>query len=156
ITPEAASKPKAEPPASITAWTFPTRLMGLSKSVSRVPGAPPRTSTPAGAPLRHKITVHPVTASSFCAWPTSIPGTSVMEFLNFIRGKRLFQFAYKFEKFLPLLLEEMNRNVFQFNMISSFIVGFFGAPGKKIFCLGNCFGLRFVIIVAHGDILGSD
>ena len=46
---------------------FRPRLTGLSKSVSRVPGAPPRTSTPATAPLRHRRTVHPVRASSSCA-----------------------------------------------------------------------------------------
>ena len=50
ITPSAAASPKALPPVSRTAWTSCTRFVGRSRSVSRVPGAEPRTSTPPTAP----------------------------------------------------------------------------------------------------------
>lgn len=60
MTPVAASRPKALPPASITACTFSTMLTGLSRSVSRVPGAAPRTSTPPVAPASAMMTVQPV------------------------------------------------------------------------------------------------
>ena len=46
-TPDAASSPKADPPDSTSASTAGTSRPGASRSVSRVPGAPPRTSTPA-------------------------------------------------------------------------------------------------------------
>ena len=44
--PVAASRPNALPPASTTALTLSTMLSGSSRSVSRVPGAPPRCETP--------------------------------------------------------------------------------------------------------------
>ena len=50
ITPSAAASPKALPPVSSTACTRSTWLRGSSRSVSRVPGPPPRTSTPPTAP----------------------------------------------------------------------------------------------------------
>ena len=48
-TPDAASSPKAEPPDSTMALIASTELCGSSRSVSRVPGAPPSTCTPATA-----------------------------------------------------------------------------------------------------------
>src|SRR5512138_1724338 len=53
---------------------------GASRSVSRVPGAPPPTSTPPTAPSRVSTTVVPVVqpSSSRWWWPTSMPATSVM------------------------------------------------------------------------------
>src|SRR3954471_4835700 len=59
------------------AWTFWTRLTGLRRSVSRVPGAPPRTSTLATAPASVRMTVHPVGRSVSVWWPTLIPETAV-------------------------------------------------------------------------------
>ena len=59
-TPDAASNPKALPPLNDTAKSWSTRRAGWSRSVSRVPGEPPRTSTPPTAPLRHITTVQPV------------------------------------------------------------------------------------------------
>ena len=50
ITPSAAASPNADPPDRTTAWTRSTMLRGSSRSVSRVPGPPPRTSTPPTAP----------------------------------------------------------------------------------------------------------
>src|SRR5205823_14859101 len=55
-----------------------TNVAGPSNSVSRVPGAPPRTSTDATAGASHKTTVVPVMAAESSAWPTSSPGTSVI------------------------------------------------------------------------------
>ena len=60
IAPPAASSPKALPPVSSTACTCCTVLSGRSSSVSRVPGAPPRTSTPHTAPASQRTTVQPV------------------------------------------------------------------------------------------------
>src|SRR3984957_18097774 len=51
VTPSAAARPNTDPPASTTACARPTRFSGASASVSRVPGPPPRTSTPAAQPL---------------------------------------------------------------------------------------------------------
>src|ERR1700722_12026660 len=59
------------------AWTCCTVLMGFSKSVSRVPGAAPRTSTPATAPLRKRIAVQPVGRRLSVKCPTSMPGMLV-------------------------------------------------------------------------------
>src|SRR5713226_8428666 len=53
--------------------------MGLSRSVSRVPGAAPRTSTPATAPSSVRITVQPVGLRVSVKWPTLMPATSVIE-----------------------------------------------------------------------------
>src|SRR5476649_94068 len=50
---------------------------GLSRSVSRVAGALPRTSTPAVAPASVRITVQPVGRSVSVKWPTLMPGTAV-------------------------------------------------------------------------------
>src|SRR5271168_3295478 len=77
MTPDAVSRPYALPPESTIAWTCCTILMGLSRSVSRVPGAEPRTSTPAVAPASHRMTVHPVGRALSVKWPTLIPPTSV-------------------------------------------------------------------------------
>src|SRR5215469_13644746 len=57
-----------------TCWT---ELMGLSRSVSRVPGAAPRTSTPATAPASQSTAVHPVGRCWEVKWPTLMPRTSV-------------------------------------------------------------------------------
>ena len=51
MTPSAAASPKAEPPARQIALIRSTRAVGRRRSVSRVPGAEPRTSTPATAPV---------------------------------------------------------------------------------------------------------
>ncbi len=77
-TPEAASSPNALPPHSTTACARSTSVPGRQRSVSRVPGAAPRTATPATAPARQTTAVHPVTASVSVSWPTSMPGTSVI------------------------------------------------------------------------------
>src|SRR6185503_10089443 len=76
-TPLAASSPKALPPARTIALTFCTWFTGLRRSVSRVPGAPPRTSTLATAPASVRITVQPVGRSVRVKWPTLMPGTAV-------------------------------------------------------------------------------
>src|SRR6185295_13749769 len=59
------------------ALTFCTWFTGLRRSVSRVPGAPPRTSTLATAPASVRITVQPVGRSVRVKWPTLTPGTAV-------------------------------------------------------------------------------
>ena len=63
-----------------TAWTFSTMCEGWSRSVSRVPGPPPRTSTLATAPAVASTTVTPVIQPSPMRWwwPTVTPSTSVM------------------------------------------------------------------------------
>src|SRR5699024_7326904 len=53
-------------------------LTGSNKSVSRVPGAEPRTSTPQVAPFSITIAVHPVRASVSSIFPTLISATSVI------------------------------------------------------------------------------
>ena len=63
MAPLAASSPHALPPESMTACTCCTRLEGCSRSVSRVPGAAPRTSQPPTAPPRASTTVQPVGAA---------------------------------------------------------------------------------------------
>src|SRR5688500_20332641 len=63
------------------AWTRSTRFRGSSRSVSRVPGPPPRTSTPPTAPSGGaRTTVVPVSqpSSTRSVWPTRIPATSVI------------------------------------------------------------------------------
>src|SRR5712691_3638553 len=77
ITPAAASRPKADPPDSTIASTRSTRVSGARSSVSRLPGAPPRTSTEATAGCSASTTVVPVMPSRSSAWPTRMPGTSV-------------------------------------------------------------------------------
>ena len=59
------------------ACTICTRLPGRSRSVSRVAGAAPRTSTPAVAPASARITVQPVGRCASVKWPTLMPGTAV-------------------------------------------------------------------------------
>ena len=61
---EAAANPNALPPLSRTACTSLTRAVGRSRSVSRVPGAEPRTSTPPTAPSSQMTTVQPVAADA--------------------------------------------------------------------------------------------
>src|SRR5579871_3492179 len=78
ITPLAASRPKALPPESKIACTCCTVLVGCSRSVSRVPGAEPRTSTPAVAPFSKSRTVQPVGRRASVNCPTLMPCTSVM------------------------------------------------------------------------------
>ena len=78
IAPLAASRPKALPPASMTASIFSTSRPGAMASVSRVPGPPPRTSTPATAPFSKMTAVTPVRAAASVACPTRTPVTSVM------------------------------------------------------------------------------
>ena len=77
ITPLAASRPKALPPARTIACTLSIALTGSSSSVSRVPGEAPRTSTPATAPSRAITTVQPVGRRGSVKWPTSRPATAV-------------------------------------------------------------------------------
>src|SRR5918997_4381690 len=77
-TPSAAARPKALPPVRRRPWV-PLRVpMGPSRSVSRVPGEEPRTSTPTTAPLgsSKRTAVQPVAPSRSVAWPTRTPGTS--------------------------------------------------------------------------------
>ena len=76
--PLAASRPNAEPPDSMTAWTTSTVFSGRSRSVSRLAGAPPRTSTPPVAPAGAMMAVHPVPASGFVQCPKRKPSTSWM------------------------------------------------------------------------------
>ena len=64
ITPQDASRPKALPPDRMTACTSCTMFSGLRRSVSRVAGPPPRTSTPHTAPSGATITVQPVPAAA--------------------------------------------------------------------------------------------
>ena len=77
-TPDAASRPKAEPPERQTACTTSTVFSGRSRSVSREAGAPPRTSTPPVAPCSATMTVHPVAASRFVKWPIRKPSMLLM------------------------------------------------------------------------------
>src|SRR5262245_34254082 len=79
MTPSAAASPNAEPPQRQMAWTRSTSMPGRSRSVSLVPGAEPRTSTPAVAPSSgSRTTVQPVRASASVQCPTRTPRTSVM------------------------------------------------------------------------------
>ena len=72
-TPVAASRPNALPPARTIAWTTSTVAVGARRSVSRVPGALPRTSTPAVAPCSAMTTVHPVGRALSVCCPTLSP-----------------------------------------------------------------------------------
>src|SRR5207302_7302157 len=78
MTPPAASSPKALPPVRTMAWTSSTMCNGCSRSVSRVAGAPPRTSTPPIAVVSQSMTVQPVPASRLVSCPTRMPGMSVI------------------------------------------------------------------------------
>src|SRR4051794_33317303 len=75
--PVAASRPNALPPERTTAFTLSTMFSGLSRSVSRVPGAPPRCDTPPTASPSTRITVQPVGRSLSVWWPTLMPSTAV-------------------------------------------------------------------------------
>ncbi len=58
----------------------PTMFAGCSRSVSRVPGPPPRTSTAALVPTGGMTTVVPVSHPRPVRWwwPTAMPAMSVM------------------------------------------------------------------------------
>ena len=74
--PVAASRPNALPPERTIALTLSTMLSGLSRSVSRVPGAPPRCATPPAAPSPPtRITVQPVVPPASVWLPTLSPST---------------------------------------------------------------------------------
>ena len=60
ITPSAAASPKAEPPARTIASMRVTVREGSSRSISRVAGAPPRTSPDPTEPDANNMTVTPV------------------------------------------------------------------------------------------------
>src|SRR5215213_503820 len=77
-TPSTAASPKALPPVRSRAWVGRMAPIGPRRSVSRVPGEEPRTSTPTTAPSwpSKRTAVQPVTPSLSVAWPTSTPGTS--------------------------------------------------------------------------------
>src|SRR5918992_3490175 len=77
-TPSTAASPKALPPVRSRAWVGRTAPTGPRRSVSRVPGEEPRTSTPTTAPSwpSKRTAVQPVAPSLCVAWPTSTPGTS--------------------------------------------------------------------------------
>ena len=81
ITPEAAASPYALPPVRQIACTSLTVEVGCNRSVSRVPGPPPRTSTPPTVPRGSNTTVVPVDHPRLKrdACPTRIPGTSVRQ-----------------------------------------------------------------------------
>ena len=99
MTPAAASRPKALPPVSRTPWTCPTSRPGRMASVSRVPGANPRTSTPAVAPALQSTTVQPVHARGLVAWPTRMPLTAVM--VVFLMASALLRRSGPLARFLP-------------------------------------------------------
>src|SRR5829696_5198686 len=77
-TPSTAASPKALPPVRSRACVGRTAPTGPRRSVSRVPGEEPRTSTPPTAPSwpSKRTAVQPVAASLCVAWPTNTPGTS--------------------------------------------------------------------------------
>ena len=81
ITPIAASSPYALPPDSVIALTICTLFTGLSTSVSRVPGAPPRTSTPPVVSSFTMMAVQPVGRSVSVKCPTFTPSTAVIVML---------------------------------------------------------------------------
>ncbi len=78
ITPSAAARPKALPPVRSTASTCSTSMPGRSRSVSRVPGAPPRTSPDPTVPGGQSTTVQPVRPTGSVQCPTRIPGMRVI------------------------------------------------------------------------------
>src|SRR6476619_4260834 len=75
MMPLAAASPYALPPVRTTASIRSISVVGFNRSVSRVPGPPPRTSTPPTAPPRANTTVVPVSQPSLSAvwWPISKP-----------------------------------------------------------------------------------
>src|SRR6185369_15645542 len=76
-TPSPVERPNRLPPDRATPKICSTILTGLSRSVSRVAGAAPRTSTPAVAPDSIRTTVQPVGRSVSVWCPTLMPGTAV-------------------------------------------------------------------------------
>ena len=148
MTPEAASNPKAEPPASTTACTRWTRAVEESRSVSRVPGAPPRTSTPAVAPPRHSTTVQPVRALSVLGVPDLDSrhvgdGAVARSGVRHRRRAGSLQVTCQLQELLPLLAEEMDRDVVQFQMKRGLPIRFLGLPCHVI--LGLSQGLVFPV-----------
>ena len=79
MTPVDDAKPNALPPESTTACTDSIMFSGLSKSVSRVAGPPPRTSTPQTAPAGATSTVQPVPIRGSSAWAVRKAGRSAIE-----------------------------------------------------------------------------
>src|SRR5450755_448415 len=77
ITPSAADNPKADPPARTIASTRSTVREGSSRSVSRVAGAPPRTSPEPTEPEENSITVTPVPIP--VTWPMRTPATPKLD-----------------------------------------------------------------------------
>src|SRR5215471_7057991 len=73
MTPSAAARPNALPPVSKMACARPAVMPGRSASVPRVPGAPPRTSTPGTAPPGTSTTVQPVRPAGSVQCPTDTP-----------------------------------------------------------------------------------
>ena len=73
MTPSAAARPNALPPVSRMACACSSSMPGRSASVPRVPGAPPRTSTPGTAPPGTSTTVQPVRPASSVQCPTDTP-----------------------------------------------------------------------------------
>ncbi len=69
IAPSAAASPKALPPLSTTPLISAAPASGPITSVSRVPGPPPRTSTPALLPGGTTTAVQPVSPSRFVQCP---------------------------------------------------------------------------------------
>ena len=72
-TPDAASRPKADPPDKTNASTFFTRRSGASRSVSLVPGAPPMTCTAAVNGCSAVSTVVPDLSAASEAFPDLKP-----------------------------------------------------------------------------------
>src|SRR5262245_20234015 len=87
-TPAPASRPKAEPPDSTTASMRSAVRCGSSRSVSRVAGAPPRTSTATVAGSAKTIAVTPEARRASSACPTRTPATSVMRLRGAMRPRR--------------------------------------------------------------------
>ena len=76
-TPSPLERPNRLPPERAMPWICSAIFVGFSRSVSRVAGAAPRTSTPAVAPPSINTTVQPVGRAVRVWWPTLMPGTAV-------------------------------------------------------------------------------
>ena len=77
MTPSAAARPKALPPASSRPCTVSTWDSGRMSSVSRQPGAKPGTAMPGVKPWGQRMAVQPVWFRSSVAWPASRPWMAV-------------------------------------------------------------------------------
>ena len=77
MTPSAAARPKALPPASSRPCTVSTWDSGRMSSVSRQPGAKPGTAMPGVKPCGQRMAVQPVWFRSSVAWPASRPSMAV-------------------------------------------------------------------------------